>query len=291
MPNIYKVNSPTCRLFKEPQDSVQVQYSAHGTELLYGECFDVLKVEAFETGEGRKEEWAHGVHLGDGYKGCVRLCDLKKVEKDEAGETNARVARLYTPIYKEPYLKSCTVKTLPFLSQIYISESKEVENDYIHLASEGGWVHQDHVLYIDEGENTGTAKFTVKEKVLDAALLFLGCPYIYGGRSPQGIDCSALIQLAFAYAGISIPRDTGPQKDEMLASGLCQALSIADHVVFEPADIVFFPGHIGVMINETELLHASSKTMMVCKMDIKDVDAFYKQTQGQGITAIYRMVL
>lgn len=86
------------------------------------------------------------------------------------------------------------------------------------------------------------------QSIVDTALRFLGAPYLWGGRSPFGFDCSGLIQIIFSMHGIPIPRDSGAQREhgrEVLREEL------------KPSDLVFSDGHVVISMGGDEFIHAS----------------------------------
>lgn len=85
---------------------------------------------------------------------------------------------------------------------------------------------------------------------VDTALSYLDTPYVWGGRSHKGIDCSGLVQVALASAGIKAPRDADLQ---MAALGH----EISAGTALKRGDLIFFPGHVGIMINDTDMVHAT----------------------------------
>jgi cell wall-associated NlpC family hydrolase len=100
-----------------------------------------------------------------------------------------------------------------------------------------------------------------------AAALYLGCPYLWGGRSFLGIDCSGLVQEAFRDLGKTVPRDTDMQRDTV-----GDAVGIADPADFRCDDLIFIPGH--VMIHEGSgagggaVIHAYGGSMSVQRGDL-----------------------
>jgi cell wall-associated NlpC family hydrolase len=85
---------------------------------------------------------------------------------------------------------------------------------------------------------------------------FLNCAYLWGGRTSLGLDCSGLVQLSLMAAGRSAPRDTDLQ-ESLIGSRLPDAERL------RRGDLVFWPGHVGIMIDAENMLHASGRYMAV----------------------------
>uniref|UniRef100_UPI00286D9C65 C40 family peptidase n=1 Tax=Sandarakinorhabdus sp. TaxID=1916663 RepID=UPI00286D9C65 len=123
-----------------------------------------------------------------------------------------------------------------------------IEADFLVLAG-GGRVHRRHV------EHAPANRFA-------AAALFADAPYLWGGRTPAGVDCSGLVQQALSAEGISLRRDT----DLQVADG--EAVKFAAR---EPGDLVFFPGHVGLLLDGDQLCHANAHWMKVVTEPLADV--------------------
>jgi cell wall-associated NlpC family hydrolase len=89
---------------------------------------------------------------------------------------------------------------------------------------------------------------------------------VWGGRTAQGLDCSALVQLSLAAAGIAVPRDSGPQR------------SALGHRVLGDApprwgDLAFWPGHVAIVIHDGMVVHANAHHMAVTMEPLSEVTA------------------
>lgn len=130
------------------------------------------------------------------------------------------------------------------------------------------------------GDATGVAAEAIaplnkvaSDPVATAEAMF-DTPYLWGGRSNEGIDCSGLIQTMLARAGITAPRDS----DQQLA-GLTGNIELS--TPYQRGDIVYFPDHVGVMIDDTTLLHATQYYGKVVKEALADV---VTRIEGEGHT-------
>jgi cell wall-associated NlpC family hydrolase len=114
--------------------------------------------------------------------------------------------------------------------------------------SSGGFVVGEHVARLSEAASD----------FVGVALSFLGTPYLWGGRTSLGIDCSGLVQIASEAAGLSCPRDA-----DMQAAELGHALDWQGSETLTRGDLVFWDGHVGIMASGRDLLHASAHHMAV----------------------------
>jgi len=96
-----------------------------------------------------------------------------------------------------------------------------------------------------------------------AAALYLGCPYLWGGRSFLGLDCSGLVQNSFRDLGVTVPRDTDQQRDAIGAP-----VAIAREGDLLPGDLLFLPGHVLVHAGDGAAIHADGASMMVRRDDL-----------------------
>ena len=147
------------------------------------------------------------------------------------------------------------------------------EGDYARLAT-GGCIFKKHLA----GGGDTWPDFTATAK------MFTGVPYMWGGRGGMGIDCSGLIQVPLAAAGITAPRDSDQQADAIGADVPVPDdpadLRSAD---LQAGDILFFPGHVGIYLGAGEFLHASSFDMMVVTHKLEDVLKRMDERHGKGM--------
>ncbi len=225
------------------------------SELLFGESFTV-----YEEQDG----WAWGQNGTDGYVGWLRLEGL---DADINAATH-RVTDLRAFLYPAPDLKTPFVDILPMGARVAVVGE---QGNWRELAG-GGWVYHRHLSPLDA---------TPLDPV-DTALRFLGTPYLWGGRTSIGIDCSGLIQVALALAGVDSPRDSDQQRASL------GTLVSADGtgVDYRRGDLVFWPGHVGIMADATDLVHANAFHMQVTREPLADVVA---RAGASGINGVRRL--
>jgi cell wall-associated NlpC family hydrolase len=212
------------------------------TQALYGEA-----VQVYDVADG----WAWCQLSGDGYVGYMPLECLA------GGAPTApthHVTSVETFVYREPRAGSPRLLALPFGAKIPLTA--EADN-YFELAS-GGFVGKPHA------EPLGTTSVDYTQ----TALQFLRTPYLWGGKSVRGVDCSGLVQLSLSRAGVICPRDTDMQ--EMSLPG---ELEVTDGILgqLRRGDIVYWPGHVGIMIDDSHVVHASGALMCTGVEAISDV--------------------
>ncbi|MGH6952444.1 MAG: NlpC/P60 family protein [Vitreimonas sp.] len=196
------------------------------TQLLYGEVFDVYADDA--------DGWVWGQSRLDNYVGYARAARL-----DSALETPThRVAVLRTLVFPEPDKKSQPPSPLSLNAKIAVQAP--LQNGFAPL-SRGGWVYAAHLLPIDE----------VVADWVKSAELFVGQPYLWGGKDSSAVDCSGLVQSALETAGVKAPRDADMQEAAL-------GEEIARDTPLKRGDLIFWPGHVGLMRSATELLHANA---------------------------------
>lgn len=224
------------------------------SQLVRGERFRVLEAVG---------EWAFGQSMKDAYVGYV----LRECLERMACPTHW-VATLHAHVYPEPAFKTVPLEMLPFGSQLTAASES---GDFIGLES-GGFVPAAQI------RQRGDALLDF----VSTAELFLGVPYLWGGTGSFGIDCSGLVQRSLEAAGAACPRDS-----DMQECVLGSRLRAAERP--ERGDLVFWPGHVGIMADQKVLLHATARHMAVVKEKLKAVAARIVAAEGRRIGAVRRI--
>jgi cell wall-associated NlpC family hydrolase len=199
------------------------------TEALRGE-----RVTIYETDE---EGWAWGQLASDGYVGWLPAAALLA----PAASPTHKVAALRTFVFPGPSIKLPPLDALPLGARVSI----EREQDSFAVLASGGYVPKTHLAALDAKEADFVA---VAER-------FVGTPYLWGGKSSLGIDCSGLVQVALAACGIPCPRDS-----DMQEKSLGKAVSLAG---LQSGDLIFWKGHVAIARGRNSMIHANAFHMMV----------------------------
>lgn len=203
------------------------------SELRLGESFDI-----FDTAG----EWAFGRSAHDRYTGWVAAAALGIA----AGPPPSRmVTAAIAPLFTAPDIKSAVLAELP-LGALVAGDA----GDRFLAVMGGGFIHNRHLD-------------ALPAEPVAVARRFTGAPYLWGGRTPFGVDCSGLVQAALSACGIPAPRDS----DQQLAS-----LGIPVTMAARAAgDLVFFPGHVGILSGRDTLFHANAHWMSTVEEPLADV--------------------
>lgn len=204
-------------------------------QLPFGSGFRVL-----ETHGG----YSFGQTVRDGYVGY-----LADNELGDATIATHWVSAVSSQRYSQADLKSTPVGVLPMNAQMAVVA---VQNNFAEL-HDGSFVPKQHISKIGD---TQSDFVSVMER-------FLGVPYLWGGDSAVGIDCSGLVQLALHACGFECFRDSDMQTD--------LGRPIDDTEPLQRGDLIFWRGHVGAMRDETTLVHANAHAMAVTSEPLDQV--------------------
>ena len=224
------VTQPMANITEEPRGK-------RASQLLFGEVFHVLETE---------DGFAFGQAERDGQVGYMLAGALVSPEAPTHW-----VAAPATHLYPKPELKAPPEVAIFFGSPVKVVAERE---GYLRIHT-GHFIPRPHLQPIK-------ARFGDPVGVAD---LFLGSPYLWGGNSRWGLDCSGLIQMALVGCGLDCPRDSDQQMD------LGRELYHGEP--FVRGDLVFWQGHVGFMANDRMLLHANAHHMAVAYEPLKDAAA------------------
>lgn len=230
------------------------------TELLHGERFVVYD---------EREGWAWGQSELDDYVGYVAADDLGP----QSADASHRVTQLLTHVYPVADSKIPPLATLSLNAKVQVAGAGDPFNE-IKFGPSRGFVFADHVWPAGNFADDFVA----------VAEAFLGAPYLWGGKQSVGLDCSGLVQIALERAGIAAPRDADMQEAE-LGDFLPGAIDLA---ALRRGDLVFWKGHVGIMVDATRMIHANVSAMAVTIDSVADFAADVHSIAGQ-ITSLKRV--
>lgn len=201
------------------------------SQLVFGEMVGVV-------GDDKETMWVE-VMGDDGYKGFVLRQFLTDHDMWLRGDEYI-LARHMITIYHDADIKSAPLQLLFYPARVRVVGKK---NNFFELAS-GGYVLSSHLVPI-----------ATKQDPIAIAKMMLGAVYLWGGRSFGGVDCSGLVQICYKASGINLPRDSHLQLDV-----LKHIIKAEDR---QMGDLVFWSGHVAIVLDDDNVIHATAHDMMV----------------------------
>ena len=230
------------------------------TQILHGAC-----VRVFETD---REGWCWAQALDDDYVGYIAAHDLTS----RIAEPTHRVCVARTFVYPGPDMKLPPVLALPLRAALSVVSD---DGRFARLAS-GACITSHHLSALDAPP---AADF------VSVAESMIGVPYLWGGTSPLGLDCSGLVQLSLACAGQTVLRDTDMQE-------CCIGTRVeigSDLSGLKRGDLMFWKGHVGIMRDAQTLLHANAHHMLVASEPVAEACARITAKSFGEITSVRRL--
>ncbi len=234
------------------------------TELIFGQCFRPLRIlrgyvegevvpllpqdgypnDSFTQGEGEPMS-----------RGFVREKDIA-VNLQPASH---KITALQASVFTKANIKSQIKMRLPFGARLSVLTNKD---SFVKIAR-GQYIHSRHIAPINDYVDDFTA----------AAERHMGLPYIWGGVSSDGLDCSGLVQSALWAAGRACPRNSGDQEKYL-------GRALDRHAPLQRGDLIFWPGHVGIMQDAARLLHANAFHMCTASEPLSQAAARIKKSDG-----------
>ncbi len=209
------------------------------TQMLMGD-----RALVFEQRDG----WAWIQAERDGYVGYVPTSAIRFGYDDMTHRVNAP----RTFLYGQPDMKTPVLDVLSMGCGLRVTGEKTVRGTIYAALAGGRFVVSQHMCAVGDIASDYVA---VAEKLI-------GAPYLWGGASAFGVDCSGIISLAMRMTGRAVPRDS-----DMQADALGTPVTRND---LQRGDLVFWKGHVGIMADEATLLHANGHTMDVAREPLED---------------------
>jgi cell wall-associated NlpC family hydrolase len=224
-----------------------------------------LKGERVTIYDRNGEGFAWGQLNGDGYVGWL---PDRALAKPAAAPTH-RITALRTFAFPGPSIKLPPVDTPVMGSLIAVVR----EDSAFAVTREGWYLPRQHVGALD----------CHAEDFIAVAERFVGTPYLWGGKTSFGIDCSGLVQGSLNAAGTGCPRDSDMQQD-----ALGKALDPAESKKLQRGDLMFWKGHVAIVRDAETIVHANAHHMATVIENTADAIARIKAA-GSEITAIKRL--
>ncbi len=229
------------------------------TEALFGEIVTVYD---------ERDGWAWVQLAGDGYVGYLPASALSH----RVRQPTHRVKALGTSVYPSADVKACACLHLSMNAALSVAEVGET---FARL-EDGRFVPAAHIAEHD----------SFAPDFVAAAEAFVGVPYLWGGKTRLGVDCSGLLQVAMHAGGRPCPRDSDMQEQEQEVG---EAVAIGAALGgLARGDLVFWPTHVGIMLDAHRLLHANAHHMAVAVEPLRAAADRIARIRG-AVTAVKRL--
>jgi hypothetical protein len=223
------VKNPVANIYKKNNQKSEIV-----TQILFGEKFLAQKKDGL---------FYKGYRSYDKYKGFIGIKDL---DLDKTKKTH-KIISSECFLYKKPNLRTKLNKKIFFNSKISILNQK---NNFVQITL--GWILKKNIKPIN----------FKKKHFCDNFRVYLNSKYLWGGNSPEGLDCSALVQELLKFNNIYSPRDSKDQK-------VFFKKKITINKIMK-GDLLFWKGHVAIALNNKKLVHAFGPRKKVVVMGIKE---------------------
>ena len=246
MQNNFYFTGNFSNIYKKPSIKSEVT-----SQIIHGEKFKIL---------AKNKNWIKIKTLFDNYKGFI-----KNSKYEKKFSPNYKVSSLKARIFKKPGIR--TNSWLPLASRLFVFEQN---NNYVKI-EKNKWIKKADIKKVNDKENNFTKIFKK----------FLNVKYVWGGKTFQGIDCSALIQIFFYYNNLFYPRDT---KDQIKYTK-----KNSKKEQFKKGDIIFWKGHVAICLNSKQLIHAYGPEKKVIIMPIMETINRIQKTAKLKVKKVSRI--
>ena len=216
-----------------------------------------------------------------GYEGFARVNDLcldaRAVKKWEVYDKNV-LHGASVDVLAAPCIQAKRLTTLTRGCSVAVLKEEDSEWTVVQLADERkGYVPTAHRGWpVSAFDPTDEDSF--RHRLTEAALSYLGTQYRWGGKTPEGIDCSGLCSMAYWLNGVQICRDA------RLAPGF--PIKAIPYMQKKPGDLLYFPGHIAMTLWRDRFIHATTAASCVCINSLSPLDADYRPDLVANLLAV-----
>lgn len=211
-------------------------------QLLFGDAVKVLK--------SKREIWYKVQSLYDLYEGWVTVHMLEPVAESQARQSN-------------PYITIAPVSTI----ELGDTSMQVPAAASLPAFADGTGQIGRHIYHFKGQAALRSKEELTPELITDTAMAWLNAPYLWGGRTLMGIDCSGFVQIVFKVLGIDLPRDAWQQAQEGITVNKLKESIAGDLVFFDDRDEIV---HVGILLAADKVIHASGR-VRIDKIDKKGI--------------------
>lgn len=242
---------------KEPADKSELV-----SQLLFGEMVEILSTQ---------KTWRKVKILYDGYEGWVDSKQFASITESEM----LKIKETKTTISSD--LVQLAIWNKNQICPLVIGSSLPLYKDHKFVIGDTDYVFEGNVIFHDKVQ---------PERVLENAYMYLNAPYLWGGRSPFGIDCSGFTQMVFKLCGQPIPRDAWQQAETGMIINLVDEAKDGDLAFFDNSEGKIT--HVGIIIPGNHIIHASGK-VRIDRLDHQGIYNVETKSYSHNLRVIKRI--
>ena len=234
-----------CNLSLVPVRKEASDKSEMVTQLLFGEHFEILE---------KNKQWRRICIAYDGYKGWIDEKQFEPISEEEFKNLNLNESKVAVDIAE-------VISSDSLLFPLVMGSQLPNLTDHSCLVGS--------LKFLYDGEVRDLNAFASKHQLIENAYMYLNAPYLWGGRSPFGIDCSGFTQMVYKLSGIKLKRDAHQQAEQGHTLNFISEAETGDLAFFENTEGKII--HVGIILPGNKIIHASGKV----RIDLIDHEGIY----------------